>query len=68
MVCCSQTSFTVSLIAPYLLIVLSVLLLYLKDLYTSLSQLSTVNEAPSSMTRLGDLLDIGQLFKAFGNN
>ena len=26
------------------------------------------NDVASSVTRLGDLLDFGQIFKAFGNN
>ena len=26
------------------------------------------NDIKSSVTKLGDLLDLGQLFKAFGNN
>ena len=40
---------------------------YSLDAFTSLI-LKSLSWPPSSVTRSGDLLDFGQVFKAFGNN
>ena len=40
----------------------------LENNFKRLSYNETQAFVPNSVTRLGDLLDFGQLFKAFGNN